>query len=138
MHPMRTPLKTEFGFSAAEAMRGSVKPVAAASVVPRKWRRESECVVMRSWNAKARRLLPESQGNQRSGGESFAGDNDSSNMSSISWNYAHGISQVLGIVMESGSFDIAPDSEVSLTHAPSKAIFQQSPPTWDLGVYTRP
>jgi hypothetical protein len=42
MHPTRTPLKTEFGFSAAEANRGSEKPVAAASVVPRKWRRESE------------------------------------------------------------------------------------------------
>ena len=67
MHPTRTPLKTEFGFSAAEANRGSVKPVAAASVVPIKWRRDSECVVMPKWNAKAQRLLPKSRGNQRDG-----------------------------------------------------------------------
>jgi len=42
MHPTRTPPKTEFGFSAAEAKRGSEQLVALAIAVPRKWRRESE------------------------------------------------------------------------------------------------
>lgn len=44
---MRTPLKTEFGFSAAEASRGSVRPVAVAMVEARKLRRVSEFEVMR-------------------------------------------------------------------------------------------
>jgi hypothetical protein len=41
MQPMRTPLKTELGLAAAEANRGSVRPVAAANAEPRKLRRVS-------------------------------------------------------------------------------------------------
>ena len=61
---MRTPLKTEFGLAAAEAKRGSVKPVAAATAVPRNLRRVSGLDFMGRLEGVELLLLPESNRNQ--------------------------------------------------------------------------